>query len=84
MTRGRCSGLNNKRRDLLKSAIMYLDRASNMVSAASEQEQDCLDNMPENLQMSEQCERMEAAIDYLEDAVSHIDEARSKIEEASA
>lgn len=76
--------MNNKRRDLLKNAIMYLDKASDMVTAASEQEQDCLDNMPENLQTSDRYERMESVVDCLEDATANIDEARSKIEEASA
>lgn len=76
--------MNNKRRDLLKNAIMYLDKASEIVTTAYEQEQDCLDNMPENLQMSDRYEQMEAIIDCLEDAVADIDEARGKIEEASA
>ena len=74
---------NKQRRELLKSAIVYLDRVSDLISRACDQEQDCLDNMPENLQMSDRYEQMESAIECLEDAVSHIDDARSKIEEAS-
>lgn len=76
--------MNNKRRELLKSAVILLDRASSIVNNALEQEQDCLDNMPENLQMSERYENMEAAVDYLEEAALHLDDARSRIEEASA
>lgn len=76
--------MNNKRRELLKSAIVLLDRASNIVSNALDQEQDCLDNMPENLQTSERYENMEAAVDCLEEAVSHLDDAKNRIEEASA
>lgn len=76
--------MNNKRRELLKSAIVLLDRASSIVSNALDQEQDCLDNMPENLQMGERYENMEAAVDCLEEAVSHLDDAKNRIEEASA
>ena len=76
--------MNNKRRELLKSAIVLLDRASSIVSNALDQEQDCLDNMPENLQMSERYENMEVAVDCLEEAVSHLDDAKNRIEEASA
>lgn len=76
--------MNNKRRDLLKNAVRFLDSASDMVQQALDQEEDCLDNMPENLQMSDRYESMEAAIDCLNDAVANIDMAKEKIEEASA
>lgn len=76
--------MNNMRRKNLKNAVDLLNRASGIVSDALSQEEDCLDNMPENLQMSDRYESMEQAVDYLEDAVSHIDDAITKIEEASA
>lgn len=60
---------------------MYLERASGIVSKVLEEEEDCLDNMPENLQMSEKYEMMESAIDRLEDAIEQIDDARENIEE---
>lgn len=75
--------MNNKRRELLKSAISLLDRVSSIVNNAIDQEQDCLDNMPENLQMSERYENMEAAVECLEEAILHLDDARSRIAEAS-
>lgn len=76
--------MNKKRREQLQSAISLLGRASTIVNNALDQEQDCLDNMPENLQMSERCEAMENAIAHLEDAASYIEDAKSRIEEASA
>ena len=76
--------MNNKRRDLLKLAVQLLERASGYVSQALDAEQDCLDNMPENLQSSERYEKMEAAIDSLEAAIESIDSAKESIEEASA
>lgn len=74
--------MNNKRRESLKAAIILLERASVIVDRALDEEQDCLDNMPENLQMSERYEKMEVAIDHLEDASSDIDNAKNRIEEA--
>lgn len=71
--------MNNKRREILRNAVRFLDSASNLISNALEQEEDCLDNMPENLQMSDRYEAMEAVIDHLEDASSLLDEARDKI-----
>lgn len=75
--------MNNKKRESLKDAKMYLERASNIVSKVLNDEQDCLDNMPENLQASERYERMEAAIDKLEEAIEQIDGAKENIDEAS-
>lgn len=74
--------MNNTRRKSLKSAVDLLNRASEIVSNAHNQEEDCLDNMPENMQASERYENMENAVDCLEDAESSIDDAISKIEEA--
>lgn len=75
--------MNNKKRESLKDAKMYLERASNIVSKVLDDEQDCLDNMPENLQASERYERMEAAIDKLEETIEQIDGAKENIDEAS-
>lgn len=75
--------MNSKRRDTLKLAIGYLEKASGCVSKALDEEQDCLDNLPENLQDSERYQKMEVAIDKLEDAAEQIDSAKESIEEAS-
>lgn len=76
--------MNNKRRELLKNATGLLDQASVMVQMALDSEQDCLDNMPENLLDSERCQKMEDAIERLEEAVEQIDNAKDCIVEASA
>ena len=47
-----------------------------------DQEQDCLDNIPENLQDSEQSQKMENAIDFLENAIDLLDNMKENIEEA--
>lgn len=75
--------MNNKKRYLLKSAVQILEQAHDYVSAALEDEQDCLDNMPENLQSSEKYEKMEEAISNLESAIESIENAKDSIESAS-
>lgn len=49
---------------------------------ALDEEQDCLDNMPENLSDSERYQKMEATIDLLDDVVGQIDSAQENILEA--
>lgn len=71
--------LNNKRREQLKSAIAHLGQAYNIVEIASLNESDCLDNIPDNLKISEKYENMENIVDCLEEATSLIDDARDKI-----
>lgn len=75
--------MNNKRRELLKNATELLDKAYNIVQSALDSEQDCLDNMPENLLDCERCNKMEDAIDLLEEANEHIDIVKECINEAS-
>ena len=74
--------MNNKRRELLRKALMSLDIAEGQISTALDEENDCLSNMPENLEDSERYEKMELTIEYLEDALSGLDEARNNIEHA--
>lgn len=73
--------MNDKRRKQLKKAIQMLNIASNILSFAADDEQDCLDNMPENLLSSDRCLKMEDNIDTLNDAENDINDIISKIEE---
>lgn len=75
--------MNNKKREKLKKVQELLNQASNIVSDVLEDEQDCLDNMPENLQYSDRYERMEAAISNLEDGLNSIESAENYIVEAA-
>jgi hypothetical protein len=74
--------MNNKRRELLRKALISLDAAEGQISTALDEEQECIDNMPENLEDSERHEKMELTIEYLEDALSGLDEVRNNIEHA--
>lgn len=74
--------MNKKRRCLLKTAKPLLDQAASIIELAMEQESDCVDNMPESLQDSEQYEKMELAIDNLQAALEHIESTKDCIDEA--
>lgn len=76
--------MNNKRRELLKSARPFLTQAASIIERAAEQESDCLDNMPENLQDTDRYEKMEKAVENLEAALEHIENAQDCISEAIA
>ena len=75
--------MNNQKRDKLKLAREYLSKASDIVSDVLEEEQDCLDNMPDNLQFSDRYERMEVAIGKLEDGLNSIEAADEALGEAA-
>ena len=75
--------MNNKRRELLKNATGLLDQAFGMVQMVLDSEQDCLDNMLENLLGSERCQKIEDALDRLEEALDQMESAKDCIGEAS-
>lgn len=75
--------MNNQKREKLKLARGFLSKASDIVSNVLDDEQDCLDNMPENLQYSDKYERMEAAVSKLEDGLNNIEAAEECLEEAA-
>ena len=75
--------MNNKRRDSLRSTTVLLDNVSAAISRVLDEEQDSVDNIPENLQYSENYERMEAAIEKLEEVIDKIDEIKELIQEAA-
>lgn len=75
--------MNNKRRERISKAVSMLEAALNVIEVVRGEEQNCLDNMPENLEYSERYEKMENAVDKLEDAISSIEEARDALEEAA-
>lgn len=75
--------MNKKRRALLNSAVGLLENASSIIEGVMDDEQDSYDNMPENLQESENCRKMEDAIDGLQDAIDYIGNAIDKVMDSS-
>ncbi len=64
--------MNKNKRAKLKEASDLISKAGSIVEGVMEDEQECLDNMPENLQGSERCSAMEEAIDNMGEALDHI------------
>ena len=76
--------MNKKRRELLKSVRPFLIQAARIIEQAVNQENDCLDNMPENLQDTDRYDKMEKAVENLEAALEHIENAQECVSEAIA
>ena len=75
--------MNKNRRAKISEAVSILETALKIVEVVRDEEQDCFNNMPENLESSYRYEKMENAVDRLDDAVSSIEEARDALEEAA-
>lgn len=74
--------MNNKRRDLLRSAVSLIQNAQRKVETARDDEQECFDNLPENLKDYDKGMIMEEAIDNLDEAIDTIEKAIEYIEKA--
>ena len=61
--------------DLLHGAEADLD-------SIKDEERDCIDAMPENLQSSDRYSSMESAVDCLEDAIESVQQATEHINDA--
>lgn len=75
--------MNKQRREKINKAVSLLEAAFQIVEMVRDEEQDCLDNIPENLEYSNQYEKMENAVDKLDDAVSSIEDAKEALDEAA-
>lgn len=74
--------MNKKRRGNLKQALGLINTAGDIIQNALYEEQDCLDNLPENLMESDRYSKMESTVDELEQAIDYIENIRSSVEEA--
>lgn len=75
--------LNSNRREEISRVIAELEAVKSNVEDLRDEEQDCLINMPENLEGSERYKRMEDAVDNLDDAVSSLEDVIESLEKAS-
>lgn len=73
--------MNNRRRANLLQLVPTLEHISEQLSCYSEEEQDCLDNMPENLLESDRCVKMEENVDRLADLSEQIDSVIEEIQQ---
>ena len=75
--------MNKEKRNELNTARELLSKSLDIINRVKDKEQDCLDNMPENLESSERYSTMETAIESLEDAIEKIEEAQDSIDDAT-
>lgn len=73
--------MNNTRRKAIKKVIINLSTLKSQLEDILYEEQDCYDNMPENLLCSERAETSEEAIDALNDANDSLEEIIDRLEE---
>lgn len=74
--------MNNRRRDRLKSVLTSLENAQNTLEAVTDQEEDALDNIPENLMDSEMYDKIDEAVENLNAAQERLQETIESIERA--
>lgn len=74
--------MNNARRKELSKIINMLEQAKDALEPVLYEEQDCFDNIPENMQYSLRAQDMENAVARLEDALDDIEDAIDCIIEA--
>lgn len=73
--------MNKLRRKSLVDIMEKIQEISADLSAILEEEEECKDNIPENLQGSERYEISESACDSMESAIESLDEAVYTLEE---
>ena len=74
--------MNKSRRKQIESVIGKLEEIKSEIDMIREEEQDCLWNMPENLQGSERYERAEEAVSDMDSAMDDLEEVIELLEGA--
>ena len=73
--------MNNQRRKTIKEPVDLIRQAYDLLESVRDEEEECMDNMPENLQGTERYESMEAAVSDLEDVMDSLETAESTLED---
>ena len=73
--------MNAQRRKRIQGIIDQIEDLKNDLESLMEEEQDCLDNMPESLQYSERGERMQSCIDTMDYANDNLGDAIDNLKE---
>ncbi len=72
--------MNSARRDKLRIAADMLESCYRLIDQVHDEEADCMDNIPENLQSSEMYIRIEDNVENLGDALDILESAMSVLE----
>ena len=73
--------MNAVRRKNLQEAIDLIDRAKAIIEDARDEEQECFDNLSENLQCSERGKQFEDNADLLDDLMDDLDDVIYNIDD---
>lgn len=76
--------MNKSRRKALTDIAEKIDSIKGRIEELREEEQDYLDNMPENLQDSENAYKADSAISSMDEAIYSLEEVMGSLEEAAA
>ena len=74
--------MNQQRRQQRARVVNLLRSAETDLDQIRDEEQDCIDATPENLQGSERYSSMENAVDCLDDAIESVQQATEYINDA--
>ena len=74
--------MNKNRRSRLRGIEEDLGRCLNLLNSIYDEEQECIDNIPDNLQDGDRYSDMEACVEALSEAVYDLEEALDSIKEA--
>lgn len=73
--------MNRHKREVLKTAMVKLTSAAQLIKVVKEDEEFSKDNMPETLQGSMQYDKLEENVEVLEGAIEAIEEVMSELSE---
>lgn len=73
--------MNKQRRKLIEDGYDLIMQGKSLIDTALEEEQECYDNLPEGIQMSDRGDEMQNNIDQLQECSDNLDEALSALEE---
>lgn len=74
--------MNNNRRKEIDKLIETLEIASTYCYRITDEERDCLDNLPESFEGTDRYNKMEDAVDSLDNAMSLIQDAIFSLNDA--
>lgn len=74
--------MNKSRRSRIDEIIQKIEDLCYDIDVLRDEEEECYENLPESIQLSDRGETMNAAITSLEDAISSMEEATDHLNEA--
>lgn len=73
--------MNNTRRAAIRKASKLTREAYSLIEYAHDEEDECLNNIPENLSSTSNYEKMEEYVDLLEEAMIQLDIACDAVDQ---